>query len=148
MARKTIYKKEFDELAYNYCLLGATDAQLAQFFEVTEQTINNWKKSHKSFFESIKRGKVQADAQVAQALYHRATGYSHKEIKLAINEGRFTDEKEVMKHYPPDVTAIIFWLKNRQRELWRDKQEVAHSVESNDMTDEQIKEELKRLEEM
>lgn len=56
------YKAEYDELAYNYCLLGATDAQLANFFGVKEQTINNWKNKHKSFFESLKKGKDSADA--------------------------------------------------------------------------------------
>ena len=39
----------------------------------------------------------------------------------------FTDEKEVDKHYAPDATAAIFWLKNRQPDKWRDKQEVEQS---------------------
>ena len=36
---------------------------------------------------------------------------------------------EVERAIPPDTTAQIFWLKNRKREAWRDKQEVEHSGE-------------------
>lgn len=123
--RPTKYKAEYDELAYNYCLLGATDAQLAEFFNVTETTINNWKKSQPSFFESIKRGKQYADAMVAKSLFHRATGYQHSAVKI------FNDQGEPLivpytERFPPDTTAAIFWLKNRQPALWRDKQEVDH----------------------
>jgi len=121
--RPTNYKKEYDEQAYKLCLLGATDKEMADFFNVKEQTINNWKKNHPSFFESIKRGKIVADANVAKSLYHRALGYSHPEDKI------FNDNGEplivpTVKHYPPDPTAAIFWLKNRKPAEWRDKRDV------------------------
>lgn len=125
--RPSDYKDEYTELAYNYCLLGATDADLGNFFGVSETTINNWKKDHPEFLESLKRGKQQADAQVAKSLFQRATGYSHPETKIATTEGRITDSQEFEKHYAPDPTAAIFWLKNRQPELWRDKQQTEHS---------------------
>lgn len=114
------YKKEYDELAYNYCLLGAKDKQLAEFLGVSESTLNLWKQKHKSFSESLKGGKVQADAEIAQSLYHRAKGYSHPEVKVFNNQGEIVTH-DVIKHYAPDPTSIIFWLKNRQPELWRDK---------------------------
>lgn len=121
--RPTNYKKEYDEQAYKLCLLGATDKEMADFFNVKEQTINNWKKNHPSFFESIKRGKIVADANVAKSLYNRALGYSHPEDKI------FNDNGEplivpTVKHYPPDPTAAIFWLKNRKPAEWRDKRDV------------------------
>ena len=110
------------------CLLGATDKEMADFFNVKEQTINNWKKNHPSFFESIKRGKIVADANVAKSLYNRALGYYHPEDKI------FNDNGEplivpTVKHYPPDPTAAIFWLKNRKPAEWRDKRDV--QVEGN-----------------
>ena len=117
------YKEVFAEQALKLCRLGATDKELADFFGVCEATINNAKKDHPAFLESLKSGKTLADAEVADKLYHRAIGYTHKETKLAQVEGRFTDEKEVDKHYAPDTTAAIFWLKNRQPDKWRDKQE-------------------------
>ena len=113
-------------------MLGAKDTQLAEFFNVTEQTINNWKKDHPSFFESIKKGKQDADAEVANSLFHRAKGYSHPEVKVFNNQGEIVTH-DTLKHYPPDPTSAIFWLKNRQPKLWRDKQEIenTHKIEDN-----------------
>lgn len=110
------------------CLLGATDKDLAKFFEVEESTLNNWKKDHPEFLESIKEGKDQADAIVAQSLFHRATGYSHKDVDIRMYKGKIVTTP-LTKHYPPDSTAAIFWLKNRQPEKWRDKQEIKHSLD-------------------
>lgn len=116
------YKKEFTELAYNYCLLGATDKKLASFFNVCVSTIDKWKKSHPEFLQSIKKAKEFADGEVVKSLYDRATGYEHPDTHISNYQGGITKTK-ITKHYPPDTTAMIFWLKNRQPELWRDKRE-------------------------
>lgn len=128
MSRPTKYRAEFAEQARKLCRLGATDVELADFFEVALSTLNKWKLSHKEFSESIKSGKTLGDAEVADKLFKRATGYSHEAVKIFNDEGRplivpYTE------HYPPDTTAAIFWLKNRRPDLWRDKvqQEVQHS---------------------
>jgi hypothetical protein len=126
--RPTKYKPEYDQLAYNYCKLGATDEDLAKLFTVNKDTINEWKRVHISFSDSLKKGKDEFDTEVIErSLRARAVGYSHPEIKIATHEGMITDEKEYTKHYAPDTTACIFWLKNRQPQRWRDKQEVEHS---------------------
>jgi len=122
--RPTSYKKEYCDQAYKYCLLGADDKKLAELFEVDERTINNWKRDHDDFFQSVKRGKDIADANVADRLYQRAMGYEAPDIISASYQGEITDIKQVIKHYPPDPTAAIFWLKNRQREKWRDRQDM------------------------
>lgn len=122
IGRPTEYKPEYDEQAYNYCLLGATDKQLATFFDVSEQTINAWKHKHPSFLESLRRGKEIADARVAQALFNRATGYEHPEDDIKAVNGEIVITPTI-KRYPPDPTSMIFWLKNRQPKLWRDKPE-------------------------
>jgi hypothetical protein len=124
--RPTKYLPEYDEQAYKLCLLGATDAEMASFFDVDESTINNWKKDYLSFFESIKRGKFTADSNVADSLYKRACGYEHEEDDIKIYTGEVIITPTI-KHYPPDPTSLIFWLKNRQPEKWRDKQEIDHS---------------------
>lgn len=108
--------------AYKLGLLGHTDKQIADFFEVSEQTLNTWKSSHPEFLESLNRGKDEADAKVAQSLYRRALGYSHKAVKIFNNQGEIIKAPYV-EHYPPDTTAGIFWLKNRQSGKWRDKTE-------------------------
>jgi Zn ribbon nucleic-acid-binding protein len=130
--RPTDYKTEYAKQAYNYCLLGATDEDLASFFDVTETTINNWKESNVEFFESVKAGKEVADAKVAQSLYKRATGYKHKAVKIFQVNGEPLIVPYV-ERYPPDPTSMIFWLKNRQKKKWRDK--VEHGVTDSDGND-------------
>jgi hypothetical protein len=120
MGRPSSFKEEYEAEAYKLALLGATDKQMADFWGVTEQTVNNWKNEHPGFFESLKRGKLDADANVAKSLYHRALGYSHPEMKVFQFEGQII-EHEVIKHYPPDTGAAMAWLKNRQPKTWRDR---------------------------
>jgi len=121
MARPSKYKTEYNEQAYKLCLLGATDKQIADFFEVSEDTVNEWKKVYTEFSESLKRGKDEADAVIAQSLFHRAKGYEHPEDKIFNDDGRAMVVPTI-KHYAPDTTACIFWLKNRQKDKWRDVQ--------------------------
>ena len=125
--RPTDYKEEYDVQAYKLCLLGSTDKSLADFFEVVESTINLWKLKHPTFSESIKSGKKEADSNVAESLYNRATGYSHEEEKIFNNNGDII-RATTTKHYPPDATSAIFWLKNRDKKNWRDKQEIDQTV--------------------
>lgn len=95
MARPTAYKTEYSEQVIGLCRLGATDEDLASFFGVCRATINNWKKSAPAFLDAIKEGKEQSDLNVANSLYQKALG--------------------------GDTTAMIFWLKNRRKNEWRDK---------------------------
>jgi hypothetical protein len=118
--RPTLYKKEYDEQARKLCLLGATDADLADFFKVNEDTVHEWKKRHPSFSESIKSGKTIADADVADRLYQRAMGYEHADVHVSNYQGEIT-LTPIKKIHAPDTTAAIFWLKNRQGKHWRDK---------------------------
>ena len=127
--RPTAYKPEYAEQARKYCLLGADDAKLAMLFDVTETTINNWKQSHHEFFESIKRGKEIADAEVADRLYQRAMGYEHPEVDIRVVGGEIV-QTPIRKVYAPDPTSAIFWLKNRQRAAWREK--IDHEVTGKD----------------
>ncbi len=134
MARHTAFREEYIEQSYRLSLLGATDKEMADFFGVSEQTFNAWKKKQPEFLESIKRGKDEADSRVAQSLYRRATGYERDEVEIKVvaiggNMGSEVQQIPVIKHYPPDTTACIFWLKNRQKEKWRDKQEVEVGLE-------------------
>lgn len=133
MARPTDYREEYCEQVEKLCKLGATDAEIADFFEVAESTINLWKLEYSEFSESIKRGKTLADANVADRLYQRAMGYTHDAVKIFPTGGEKENEDGIKEkgplvvpykeHYPPDTAAAIFWLKNRQRKKWRDKVE-------------------------
>lgn len=134
MGRPTKYKPEFIEQAKKLAALNATDAQIAEFFEVTEQTLNIWKTEHPRFFESLKQAKSESDSRVVRSLFERARGYSHKAEKIFLDRSGEIVRAEYTEHYPPDPTSMIFWLKNRQKEAWRDKQEVEHRGEVNLVT--------------
>lgn len=142
VGRKSSFKDEYIEQSLKLSLLGATDKEMADFFGVSEQTLNTWKKKHPEFLESLKKGKAMADANVASRLYNRAIGYSCRATKFATNEGKITDKVDYVEHYPPDTTAAIFWLKNRQPEKWRDRKEIDANVNLSDelesMSDEQL----------
>jgi hypothetical protein len=124
--RPTKYQPEYPEQAAKLCTLGAKDTDLANFFDVSVATINNWKIEHPEFLESLSAAKQAADARVVRSLYERATGYNHPEDKIFQFEGSPVIVPTI-KHYPPDTTACIFWLKNRNQAEWRDKQDIEHS---------------------
>ena len=111
---------------------GITDAEMSTGLGITEQTLNNWKQEDPAFFESIKDWRLEADRAVERSLYERACGYTCPETKAQwVNDehgGRW-EYAETRKHYPPDPTSMIFWLKNRQPKKWRDKVEGRMVVE-------------------
>jgi hypothetical protein len=122
------YRDGYAEKALELCEKGATDADLADFFGVSVRTIANWRHEHTDFFLALKDGKSAADERVERSLYHKAIGYTHDAVKIFMPAGA----KEPVyapyrEHIPPDTTAAIFWLKNRRRDEWRDKQDVEHS---------------------
>lgn len=118
MARPTKYKPEYAKQAAVACKLGATDQDLAELFDVSRSTINLWKIEFSQFSDALKAPKDAADDRVERALYQRAVGYSHPEDDIKVIEGQIKVTPTV-KHYPPDTTACIFWLKNRKPELYR-----------------------------
>lgn len=118
--RPTKYKEEYNQQAYRLALLGLDDSEIASVLDITEATINNWKKEYPAFFESLKDGKAKADAKVSESLYKRATGYDAPDIDIRVIDGQIVKTK-LIKHYPPDPTSMIFWLKNRQKSKWRDQ---------------------------
>ena len=118
MARPTKYKPEYAKQAQKLCNLGADDANLADFFEVSRSTINLWKVQFSEFSDAVKVGKAPADERVKQSLYNRALGYSHEEDDIRVIGGEIVVTPTV-KHYPPDTAAMIFWLKNRMPDEFR-----------------------------
>lgn len=115
------YRPEFVTQAEKLCRLGATDVDLADFFGVSRQTVHRWRRGNPEFCDAVKKGKLVADANVAEALYRRAVGYSHPAVRIsAASDGRHVAIPYVRK-YPPDTTAAIFWLKNRRPAEWSDK---------------------------
>lgn len=119
-------------MAFRHALLGATDRDLAELFCVDVATVNRWKIAQPAFCESLKKGKKEADAKVANCLFGRATGYDHDDVDIrTVSVGDGCSQivlTPFVKHHPPDVTAQIFWLKNRQPERFRDRPQVEVTV--------------------
>ena len=120
--------EQVKDMLYKMASYGMTDKQMADVVGVSEQTVNNWKLKDPNFLESLKAEKEIADARVERSLFERATGYSHAEDKI-FNDNGTSLVVPTVKHYAPDTTAAIFWLKNRKPKEWRDKQDIEHSGE-------------------
>ena len=108
---------------------GKTDAEVAEIIGVCVRTIHIWKGKHPDFLHSLKEAKAIADDLVEASLFSRAIGYTHEAEQVFCSFGKVTRVK-TFKHYPPDVTAQIFWLKNRRPDLWRETTTL--NLESND----------------
>ena len=110
---------------------GLTDEQISHNMGCNIRTFYVWKKNHPQIDAALRAGKEVVDIQVENALYKRAIGYDYEEVKTIIEtmpDGEKRQRAErTRKHVAGDVTAQIFWLKNRQSGKWRDKVETEHS---------------------
>ena len=138
--RPTLYKPEYAKQAEKLAVLGATDKEFADFFEVDVRTIYRWKHAHDDFCQALKAGKEVADARVERSLYQKAIGYEQDEVKIFMpGNAQEPVYAPFIAKVAPDTTAAIFWLKNRKPEEWRDK------TERDNRTTHDISDELKQL---
>jgi hypothetical protein len=106
MARPSSFREEYVTQVEKLWLLGATDRELADFFEVSETTLNAWKRVHAEFLHAITLGKTMADANMAERLYQRGMGYSHDAVKIFMPDGASEPVyAPYTEHYPPDTQA-------------------------------------------
>lgn len=126
--RPSLYKREYCEQVYKLSLLGAKDKEVADFFEISESTLNLWKLEHPEFSESMQDGKTKADTEVAAKLYGRAIGAEWiEEQAFRVKTGQHTEKVEIVqvrRAAPPETAAITRWLTNRQRDKWAERTEV------------------------
>ncbi len=101
---------------------GMTDEEMSKTIGVTRRTFDKWKADNPEFFLTLKDWKRTADEHVERSLYERACGYKHDDVHISNYQGDITIT-DITKHYAPDPTSMIFWLKNRQPDKWRDKKE-------------------------
>lgn len=122
--RPSAYKPEYAKQAAKLCLLGATDQELADFFEVDVRTIHRWKHEHDEFCHSVIVGKDVADDRVERALYQRAVGYEQEEVKIFMPGGASEPVYAPFRaKIAPDPSAAKLWLTNRRGDKWREKTE-------------------------
>jgi transposase-like protein len=126
--RPSLYNPEIHpKIAGDLALMGKTQPEIAKAIGVDEDTVIRWRKEFPEFAGAIKENKDQADSVVVASLYQRACGYEYTEKSEKVDPEKGTIVTTTIKHVAPDTTAQIFWLKNRQPQDWRDKQQVEHS---------------------
>lgn len=112
------YSPGFCLRATDLCMLGATNAELAQAFNVSESAISLWLVERPAFRRAVTKGREVADGRVARALYERAIGYEHKATKV-FNAGGKPLTVDYVERYAPDTAAAALWLSNRRPKQWR-----------------------------
>lgn len=141
-AQPASYKPEYAEQARKLCLLmGATDEELARFFDVSGATLGLWLASIPEFADAVAAGQAMADAEVADRLFRRAIGYSHTALKVCLPaDSLYPAYASYVVHYPPVTSAAIFWLKNRRGDEWRDKVDAGtnHDHDPESLSDEEL----------
>jgi len=124
IGRPSDYKPDYAKQVMKLAELGATDQEVADFFDIDVRTVYRWKHDHDDFCQALKIGKETADQRVERSLYQKAIGYEQDEVKIFMPAGA---ENPVYAPFrakvAPDTTAAIFWLKNRKSGEWRDKRE-------------------------
>lgn len=103
---------------------GLIDEQIAKNMGIAYSTFKEWKKRFPDLSDVLKRSKEVVDREIENALFESAKGFVYEE-EAVTNTGEVVTVKKYSK---PNVTAIIFWLKNRKRTEWRDKQEIEQEI--------------------
>ena len=98
---------------------GKTDRQVARITGISVRAIHYWKSKYPEFLHSLKEAKNIADELVEACLYARATGYNYWAEKQFRDKFGNLKRVKVPVHCPPNVLAIIFWLRNRRPDQWK-----------------------------
>lgn len=124
---------------------GLTDEQIASNVGIGYSTLQTWKSKYQDIQDTLKKGKEVVDIQVENALLKRALGYEYEEVKEEYECGELAKTTRTKKQIAPDVTAQIFWLKNRRPDKWRDKQDIKVDGNINNPYEKLTTEDLKKL---
>ncbi len=138
----------------SFARLGLTDSEIAKRMGVGVSTLNNYKKQYSKIDEALKNGREYVDTKIENALIKRAIGYEYTEqvmervLNKETGEYEFVLTKEMKKEVKPDISAQVFWLKNRRPDLWKDKQDLSvesSSGEVSNLTDEELEQRISML---
>lgn len=152
--RKTKYEQDpdyYNTLAEKYAREGCIDTEIVKKLEISLSAFYDWQKKFPDFKKSLKNNKIVVDKLVEDSLLKRALGYSYTEVKQIIKDDVVIQIEKFKKSMPPDVTAQIFWLKNRDSERWKDmrqnnNQNKNTTIETVDFEFEELKSEKSKSE--
>lgn len=121
-----------------FCLAaaGKTNHDMANLLKISDQTLSEWTSKYPAIAEALKDGRSGVDKEVENALLKSALGYdaSTETVRGRMVNGKLVPkDAEKKKHMvPPNVTAQIFWLKNRMRQKWADVHN--HVIDQHNVT--------------
>ena len=101
--RKILFRESMFKEGQKLGALGFTLEEIADFWGIHRSTLHRWTKKNPDFCDTIKRAGAEADSSVLEALL--------REAKVG------------------NMTGIIFWLKNRRSEKWKDRKDISGAVE-------------------
>ncbi|MCP4315708.1 MAG: hypothetical protein GY789_06725 [Hyphomicrobiales bacterium] len=115
----TGYEPHMASQVFKLALLGMTDTQIANFFEVTDAKIVTWREAHPNFRKLMDVGKQQADSDVAYSLYQSAVGGNITRQQVVIDDAGDHHVVDIQEQVPGDPQAAMDWLTNRQPAKWQ-----------------------------
>jgi len=136
--RPPSYKKEYAQQAYAACKnWGLTMEQLGELFGLkSDFAIYQWMDAYPEFNAGVKDGIDEWRSKaVEETLLQRALGYEYEEVTTSETRVAVTPPKgakvwlpavhikRTIRHVQPSDVAIIFYLKNRKQDRWKDVRE-------------------------
>ena len=137
---RSIYKQWESEGKLNEILtlvkkwrsLGAELEEIANKLGINTSTLYVYQKKYKEFDNALKRGKEILDAEVENSLAKECIGYYYDETTTTTQAiidkatGQITsmervEKKTIRKYARPSITAIAYYLNNREPDLWKNK---------------------------
>lgn len=122
--RKTLYKESMLKQTRNLILMGYTHLQVAEFFEVSEDSIYLWKRMYPKFKKALDVTKDEYDSVVVRSLYEVATGYTEKSRTKQTDDAGNVKIVRTKKKISPNLGAIKMWLYNRRPDEWKPEAEL------------------------
>jgi hypothetical protein len=103
---------------------GKTDVEIARALGIGLNSFYDWQRRYPEFREAVVEGKSLVDARVERALQQRATGFT-SQIPYVDANG---EDRVRTVVFPPNVSAAIEWLRNRQPDKWKNRRDVTLRV--------------------
>jgi transcriptional regulator with XRE-family HTH domain len=121
----SFYEERFDEIAYELACRGLTQKQIAARFGIADRTLRKWMQQNSSLQEALDAGYAVAVGNVENALYRASTGFTYEE-EVVNKDGEVVT---LRKYEKPNITAMIFYLCNRDNDSWKNVNRVEHTAE-------------------
>ena len=113
--------------------LGLSYQEIADNMGIDRTTLWDWRKKSINISNSIKKGREVADETVENALYKKTQGYYYEEKTYELKNGKMVMTRKQKKYQHPDLGSIVFWLKNRMKDDWKERQEITQVNKIEDL---------------